>query len=162
MPWRHKGSRSTAPLILNPSAKWGEWSVSWHDRFSPGCTARRQLWIGGWADPRVNLDIFGEQKICSCLEQKKSPDRPAHSVVTVLTGSLESPCTINFFTQTKLQGFLLKLCSKVQCWDSAVLPTATTTGRTSEHSLNFIGTGSSYTSVDVAGNNWILIKAFYN
>jgi hypothetical protein len=43
-------------IFLTSALSGGEWSVSRPYRFTPGETAPRSHWIGGWVDPRAGLE----------------------------------------------------------------------------------------------------------
>jgi hypothetical protein len=49
------GEWSIEPSILGPALVVGEWSASLPGRFTPGETAPRTHWIGGWMGPRAGL-----------------------------------------------------------------------------------------------------------
>lgn len=150
MPWRHKGSRTTSPFILKPRAKLGE------------CAANDRTALALGVELAMNTEQEAEwnpESIWMSLEERKfvpaskqSPVRPGYRVVTILTALPRFPGK-SLYHQFLYSG---------RCSDSAVCYTATTVRRTSEPDLNFKWTGSTYTSVDVVGNHWILIKAFYN
>jgi hypothetical protein len=45
-----------APLFLTSILDEGEWSASRPGRFNPGDRAPGTHWIGGWVDPRDEMD----------------------------------------------------------------------------------------------------------
>jgi hypothetical protein len=85
-PWSHVGGVGVAPLIANLG---GEWLVSRTGRFTP---EKEQLYplIRGLGGPQNLYGRFGEEKKSRVHAEIRTPDRPAHSLVTghtTLTGA---------------------------------------------------------------------------
>jgi hypothetical protein len=59
------GSGGIAPLILDLSTRWGEWSTSYPSHFTPRERAPGTPWIGGWVDPKASLDAMMKRKVHS-------------------------------------------------------------------------------------------------
>jgi hypothetical protein len=49
-------------ILLTSALDGGEWSVSRSGRFTPGEKAPATHWIGGWVDPRADLDDVEKRK----------------------------------------------------------------------------------------------------
>jgi hypothetical protein len=50
------GSEYIGPRFLDLGTSWGEWSASRPGRFTPEERASGTHLIGGWVDPRIDLD----------------------------------------------------------------------------------------------------------
>jgi hypothetical protein len=80
------------PYSLNFDTRW-EWSASCPGPLIPGEGATDTHWIGGWVNPRANLDVVAKRKSpYPC--QESNPGCPAHSLVTILT-ELSQLCSYN-------------------------------------------------------------------
>jgi hypothetical protein len=85
-PWRHVGGVEVAPLIPNLG---GEWPISRTGRFTP---EKEQLYplISGLGGPKNLYGRFREEKKSPVYAGIRTPDHPAHSLVTghtMLTGA---------------------------------------------------------------------------
>jgi hypothetical protein len=49
-------------IFLTSALAGGEWSASRPGRFTPGVRTPGSYWIGGWVDPRDDLDDFQKRE----------------------------------------------------------------------------------------------------
>jgi hypothetical protein len=97
--------RGTAPLIVNLSTRWGEWSASQPGYITPGYRAA-DTHSRGWVGTRLDLDVT-KTKIC-CPARKWTLVRPIQSLFTTQTTlSQLSGCDLNphlqfFFTRVNV------------------------------------------------------------
>jgi hypothetical protein len=67
-------------IFLTSTLAGGEWSASRPGRFSLGARARGTHWIGGWVDPRADLDDVEKRKFLILPGLELRPlGRPVHS-----------------------------------------------------------------------------------
>jgi ribosome modulation factor len=68
--------------VLTSALVGGKWSASRLCRFTPGERAPRSHWIGGWVDPRANLDDMAKLKFLTPpgLELRPSDVQPVASL----------------------------------------------------------------------------------
>jgi hypothetical protein len=67
-------------IFLTSALAGGKWSASRPCRFTPGDRAPSTHWIGGWVDPRANLDNMEKLKFLPPPGLELQPlGRPAHS-----------------------------------------------------------------------------------
>jgi hypothetical protein len=72
------------PRILNIDIRW-RWVVSFTPRsLYPGERAPGTHRIGGWMNPKANLDAVAKRKI-PASRRESNPGRPSRSLVTILT-----------------------------------------------------------------------------
>jgi hypothetical protein len=76
------GEWSTAARILTLALDGGEWSPSGPGRLTHGERSPCTHWIEGWVNPRAGLDEVVKKKNPS---RESNPNRPAHSLDTILT-----------------------------------------------------------------------------
>jgi hypothetical protein len=67
-------------IFLTSALAGGEWSVSLPCHFTPGERAPGTHWIGGWVNPRADMDNVGKRKFFTLLGLEHQPfGYPAHS-----------------------------------------------------------------------------------
>jgi hypothetical protein len=65
---------------------WSEWSTARADRFVPGQKGLSVHWVTGWVGPKlIWTRQQKEEKSLHYPYQESNPDRPARSLVTILT-----------------------------------------------------------------------------
>jgi hypothetical protein len=67
-------------IFLTPTLVGGEWSASRSGRFTPGERSPGTHWIGGWVDPRADLDDVEKRKFLTLQEIELRPlSRPVRN-----------------------------------------------------------------------------------
>jgi hypothetical protein len=76
----HGGVDAQIHIFLTSEIAEGEWSASGPCRFTPGERAPGTHWIGGWVDPRADMDDVEKRKFLTLLGFELQPlGRPARS-----------------------------------------------------------------------------------